>query len=734
MRRHHHKPLALLLTLLLAGLPVSASRATDAEDTRWRLCPLPPLLNSTQLQYLNTIPTGEIRGNADSLSAQSDQHLIMQGGVQLEQQGLRLLSDRAEYDRAGDRLSLQGQVSLRSEGLLIEGDQANYSPALQQGDFTDARFILADSHGFGSAQRISLINADQLELHQLRYSTCPPEREDWNLRASRLKLNQATNTGEAYHAILRFKGVPLFYSPYLNFPLAGRKSGLLPPSFGSSDNNGTDVSLPFYWNIAPNQDATITPRHLSKRGNMLDAEYRFLSASQAGEIQGAWLADDKLREEDRSELNLQHRARLAPRWRSELRYHRVSDEDYYQDDLGSPNQSRNESQLERRLDLRYTDTYWQFLARAQSHQTLTGNSPYQRMPQLQLRGNSLRRNNRLQYGLYSEVVRFRHDEDRITGDRLELKPSLYLPMGGTAWFLTPGLSWRHTEYRLQDQPDDSRQVRSLPLGSVDGGLFFDRPLTLAGQGYTQTLEPRLYYLHIPYREQDGLPLFDTGRSAFSFASLFRDNRFNGADRQGDARQLTLALSSRLLEDANGKERASIAIAQARYLADRRVTLHPDEPVATRHDSDIIAEVGLSPIDSLSLRLTEQWNPQSNQTEQLNAGLRFAPQAGQLIHAGYRYYRPEAQHQADMTVLWPLGRRWRMLAHHNRDLAAQQAMENILGLEYESCCWKLRLIGQARRSHADAELKNAIMLTLELKGMASLGQTLEQSVARGILDN
>ena len=731
MSRSVHLGSTLLLASLLAGPGVSFAQGGEHPDPRWRLCPTPLILSPAQRQHLEQLPSGVLHGQAEQLFSEADGPLRLLGRVQLEQQGMQLFSQQADYDRQNDHLLLIDAVMLRSPSMQIKGESASYHPGQQHGTVTQASFFLANSHSFGSAEQLIIHDPQQLELSQLRYTTCPPEQPDWQLRARRLKLNQATNTGEAYHATVRFKGVPIFYSPYLNFPLAGRKSGLLPPTFGSSDSNGTDFSLPVYWNIAPHRDATFTPRHLAKRGNMLGAEYRFLGQQSAGEVYGSLLPNDRQTSEDRSELSLRHQARLSDGWHSELLYRGVSDHAFYHDDLGNPQDDRNASQLERRFDLRYSDPHWQFLARAQDYQTLDGISPYQRLPQLQLRGSSPRHNNRLHYSLHSEAVSFRHRERQPTGERVDLKPALTLPMAGMAWFLTPTLAWRHTEYQLQDHLADVHQVRSLPLTSLDSGLFFERPVALANRRFTQTLEPRLYFLHVPYREQDELPLFDSSRSYFSYAGLFRDNRFNGADRQGDARQITLGISSRLLEDGSGRERASVALAQAHYLEERRVTLEPAQPPETRQQSDIIAELGLSPLDHLSLRLTEQWNPDTRKVEQIGAGMRYTPGQGQAILANYRYYRPEALHQADLTMLWPLGPQWRILAHHNRDLHYRRTMESIAGLEYQSCCWTIRLIGKAQRNSVDDTLNHSIMLTLELKGLANLGSTLEQSIGYDI---
>ncbi|MBE0510200.1 MAG: LPS assembly protein LptD [Gammaproteobacteria bacterium] len=724
-------PALLLASLLTAPLAAGLSSA-HAQDAPWQLCPIPVILSPGEADSLASIPAGFWYGRAEQLDARGDGAIHLQGQVQLEQQGMQLRARLADYDPQADSLQLQGGISLRSAQMRIEGEQGHFRPGQQQGEFSQASFFLADSHSYGEAATLRMLDPQRIELTRLRYSTCPPEQQDWLLSAQRLKLDQQSNTGEAYHATLRFKGVPFFYSPYLNFPLAGRKSGLLPPSFGRSDSNGTELSLPVYWNIAPNRDATLTPRHLSQRGTMLGGEFRFLEQQHAGEVQVGWLGNDRLSGEDRHELGLQHRARFSPGWSSGLHYRGVSDSNYYLDELGMHGHSRHEAHLERRAELRYQDPRWQFLARAQDHQTLLGGAPYQRLPQLQLRGASPHRPQHLHYQLHSEAVSFRHPDSRLpSGERIDLKPAVSLPLAGAAWFLTPSLAWRYTDYRLQNAPT-TQQTRSLPIASLDAGLFLERPLSLSSRPYTQTLEPRLFALSVPHREQDALPVFDTAISPFSFASLFRDNRFSGADRQGDAQQITLALSSRLLEDASGRERASIALAQANYLEQRRVTL-PGQSADTRRRSDILAELGLSPMDSLNMRLTQQWNPSQQQLEQLSVGVRYRPDQGKLLRANYRYYRPETQRQADLTVLWPLNRQWRILAHHNHDLEYQRSMLNLVGLEYESCCWTTRLAVLARRDTVSSELKHSIMLTLELKGLASLGQSLEQSIGRGILD-
>ncbi len=712
-------------------MPAPALAADEADD-RWALCP--PIVDNRA----STIPpyqatsSGAIQITADEVFADSGQVTRLQGNVVVQRDQAILLGDQAEYFRKEDKLLMQGDVSYRGNGMRVESDRTQLFLGEQSGYFEHARFHVKDAHAFGSAERIDVMDPEHVQLNDLSYTTCNPDDADWELKASELSLDQATNTGEAWHATLSFQGVPFFYSPYLNFPLQGRKSGLLPPTVGNSDRNGTDVSLPFYWNIAPNQDATITPRNINRRGGMLMGEYRLLTENTHGQINGSYLNDDKLYGDDRSYFSLRHNARISQGWSSALVYRRASDSDFFLDELGGNDESGSQTHLERRADLNYNSRYWHFLARAQDYQTLSGTSPYQRLPQLRLNGQSPKRMNRLRYSLESEAVSFRHETRIPTGDRVDLKPALSLPLGGPGWFFTPTAAWRYTQYQLNDYVPGEEYERSLPVNSLDTGLIFERSLQLADAPFVQTLEPRLYYLKVPYQDQDELPLFDTGEADFSFTQLFSDNRFSGADRQGDADQLTYALTSRLLDDRNGKERARVAIGQIHYFRDREVTLLSGDPSATREKSDIIGELALMPTDALSARVTEQWNPETEKVERLNGRLRYSPEKRKVFNLGYRYHRDNAIQQADMALFWPLTRQWRVLGRYNYDLNHDISLDTIGGLEYESCCWSVRVLARAQRNSIDEELNHSIYLTLELKGLASLGRGLEESVERGIL--
>jgi len=668
---------------------------------------------------------------ADEAIAESETRTLLQGKVVVQRDSTILQGQNAEYDKVRDRLFLRGGVVYRNGTTVIQGDNALMDLGESKGKIDNAQIILPSVHGIGRADSLSIDDPLHATLTGVHYSTCPPGSEDWSLRASELSLDRESNTGEAYNAVLTFMGVPFLYSPYLNFPLEGRKTGLLPPTYSNSSKTGTDILLPFYWNIAPNQDATFTARNMSERGSMLMSEYRFITRNTVGQVNGEYLKDDKKYGDDRSFFSGMFAAKISQGWHSDLRYQRVSDVNYF-DDLGSSQESSSQTHLERHATLGYRDEYWDFTGKVQDYQTLDGTEPYQRLPQLTLSGQNSHRINRPQLALQSEAVAFRHDTLVPTGDRLDLKPSLSLPLAGPSWFITPKAAWRYTEYRLENDSLGDHYLRSMPISSIDSGLFFERDLRLGDYPYIQTLEPRLFYLNVPYRDQNAIPLFDTSYNDFNFSQMFSDNRFNGADRQGDAHQLTTALTSRFIDGASGKEKFRAAIGQIYYFQDREVTLYDTDPVSTDATSNLIGELGFTPNDAWSFSITDEWDPNAQVNERLGSRLRYSPNNRQVLGLSYRFDRSTAQRQTDAVMLWPIATHWRMIGRWNYDLENEMTLDSIGGIEYESCCWTARVIARASRSTIADELDHAYMVNLELKGLGTLGQRLEDAVGRDIL--
>jgi LPS-assembly protein len=304
-------------------------------------------------------------------------------------------------------------------------------------------------------------------------------------------------------------------------------------------------------------------------------------------------------------------------------------------------------------------------------------------------------------------------------------------MRGTAWFLTPRLALRHTQYQLKDVVGDDRPYRSQEVASLDGGLFFEREVEIAGRPLQQTLEPRLYYLHVPYDDQSNLPVFDTSDLDFTFSQLFRDNRFSGADRMGDAEQLTLALSSRLNRPDNGRELARASLGQIFYFRDRQVTL-PSQPIETDDSSSLVGELALQPRDGLSLSATAQRNLHQDVSERIGARLSYRPEPSRALSLSYSYRRDQSVRQTDLVALWPLSQHWQFLGRWHYDLETERSVDVLSGLEYQSCCWGLRLVGRAQLNTSTQEIDRSIYLSLELKGLGNIGQGLDSELERGIL--
>lgn len=651
------------------------------------------------------------------------------GGVEVQRDQRLLAGEQMRYNRQGDILTIDGDVVYRTGGMTLFGDRAEVRLEQDQGEVNDVRFFIAESHGYGQAERVDIITPEFTSMRDVTYSTCPPQQRDWELRSRELELDEAENTGEAYDVTVRFKGVPLFYTPYLNFPLQGRKSGLLAPAIGTSETGGNDVSVPYYWNIAPNRDATFTPRWIENRGTMLYTEHRYLFRHSSGQFNYDYLPDDELFGDDRHFTSLHHTQALTPRFHAYAVYNRVSDASFF-DDLSASQSRTSQTHLERRLDLTYGGDNWSMLLRGQGYQALTGAEPYQRLPQV-LVNAAMPSAGALSYAMQAELVRFVHETRDPTGTRLDLTPSASLPLEGVAWFLTPRLAVRHTQYRLEEAEEETRR-RTVPVTSIDSGLFFERELSLGGRTLLQTLEPRLFYLYVPYRSQDDLPVFDTGRYDFSFAQLFREDRFTGADRVGDANQLTTAVTTRFIDATTGAELATASLGQIQYFRDRRVQLSPTIPDETLDSSDLVGELTARPGGGFDLSAGARWNPHEDQTELFTSRVRYRPAAGKALALSYREREPEQLRQTDLAFFWPLTSHWNTLGRWNYDLETEQDLDTIFGLEYQSCCWALRAVKRSTLNTSTLQLEHSFLMTLELKGLAQIGDRLDAELERGIL--
>lgn len=694
---------AHLLLLILACL----SRGAVAQE---------PLLLERDLALPRApVENAPIYLESDELQAREQNELEAWGDVRIRQRGQTMRADHLRYLRNENEVFADGEVELeQGSGDRLEGPELQLDLDTRVGRMPDVEFAVGETGGRGDADTLFFEGPDQYRLERARYTTCPVGVDDWYLRVNDLDLDRTANIGYARHSTVVFKGVPILYLPWMSFPLRKeRKTGFLTPSFGSTDTSGLEFTIPFYWNIAPNRDATFRARVLSKRGVLLGSEYRYLDRDYYGQLDTEVLPSDKLYGKTRYAASLRHAQRFGQHWNLNLDLNKVSDTNYFTD-LATRVAVTSQSYLPRDAILSYAEGPWAFSARVQKFQTLQGPPVYERVPQLLLSANK-------QFGgfesnLYSEYVNFRHASSP-NGKRLTIYPSLLYPMTSVYGYITPKIGVHSTNYDLDQGttalPD---RTRTLPIFSVDSGIFFEREFGFRDRNYLQTLEPRLYYVHIPYRDQSQIPNFDTAEADLNFAQIFTENQFSGGDRINDANQLTLALTSRFIESESGRERLRAAVAQRYYLTPQRVTLNTT--ARTRNSSDILAALSGQISDAWNLDATWQYNTSDNRSEKFNLGARYSPNLGRVINFNYRFTR-ESLREVDVSSQWSFGRGWYGLGRVNYSLQERKLLQALVGIEYNAGCWQLRVVGNRFRTGAQQD-NNAIFIQLELNGLSRIG--------------
>ena len=756
----------LFCAALLAALgnqPAVAANLGAPNTTRPLSCPDTPAL-PMPAGNLTAQDAGDERVHvyADRVEAKLDESAHFQGNVELRRAGLHLFADKVLYNQKENSLDASGNIHLRKDdGETIRAPQLHYEIDTERGITEDAQFALARNAARGSAGRIQFEGRDQLILESVSYTTCPPGQDDWLLRASTITLDKANETGSAWNARVSFMHVPIFYSPYLSFPLTDqRKSGLLAPNAGRSSSSGFFISVPYYFNLAPNYDDTLTARLFEKRGVQLTNDFRYLGRRYSGNLDLEYLPSDRIylpsdgsTSTDRMALFFRHNQNLSPLWSAATDLQWVSDTSYFIDLSGGSAQS-NRTHLPRSQNLDYGGSIWRFSARAFTYQTLDTtiklvDQPYQRLPQLLLRADAPGGPNRLHSTLESEWVNFYRPghlpdvpgvvEPPVAGQRLDVLPSISLPLRSSYFYFTPKAGYRYTSWQLSRNPDinnlnpDESPERGLPIYSLDSGLAFEREGQFGGQTYTQTLEPRLYYVNIPYKNQDSLPVFDAALPAFSFNNFFRENRFVGADRVGDANQLTAAITSRFLH-ANGAEQGRVSLGQVSYFSDQRVNLPTGANIQTPSDqiqsrSVLIGEVNARLGQAWYLRTGLQWNSKEREIHKGNFYLHYRPTADSIVNLGYRYTDNPLEELTDISAQWPLSARWTGIARWNYSLPESRTVQAYAGLQYTSCCWAVRIAAR-HRLQVDSTVDTSVLFEFDLSGLAKMGEPAEAPLQQG----
>ncbi len=737
---------------------------------------LPPPRTTKQKEPIDkqSAPTSV---TARNISGINEVEMIATGDVVLRRADDTLEAERIVFRQDQDEVEAFGAVRLTSPDSVITGPRLRLRMADSTGEFESPAYTIrsqpkevpepaltmaglpavgpdgkvfattgrmlprAPVTASGSASILEFRGEDQYRLKDATYSTCTAQQRDWEVVVDQLDLDYTTATGTARSATVRFLDVPLFYTPWLSFPLNNeRKTGLLTPTIGSTSKSGIEVTAPWYWNIAPNMDATIAPRLMSKRGLQLNTEFRYLNYGYSGQARVEYLQDDNLAKRDRYGYALIHNQVLGHGFSAALNLNGVSDDRYFSD-LSTRVAAVSQGNLLRQGVLSYAGPWYGATMNLQTYQTLQTEqhlpTPYRRLPQLTGTANRHDLPLGLAFNLSAEYVNFDHPTE-LLGKRSTLYPQLSLPLNTAAFWLTPKVGLHSTQYQLSGQERlavtdyrktvATQQSRALPIFSVDGGFVMERDTRLFGRALLQTLEPRAYYLYVPTRDQGTLPIFDAGIASFNYAQMFAENRYAGGDRIANANQLTLAVTSRLLDPVSGAELMRATLGHLQYFTVQAVTL-PGEIARTSRSADILAALSGLVMPKTYADLGWQYNPRDSRTERLTVGGRYHPAPGMIFNAGYRYAR-DLLGQIDISGQMPLTGGWHAVGRYNYSTKERRIIETIAGLEYNAGCWVGRFVVQRLATIADKPT-SALFVQLELNDFSRIGSNPLELLRRNI---
>lgn len=695
---------------------------------------------------------GPTHVEADKIEGHDQLELVAEGKVIMRNLREQLEADWLRYDQSSDLAEARGNVVFTRDRDRLEGSVLKLKLEDRLGDMKDVQFQLFSNDAKrvrGEAKTLTFAGPDVYRMDAASYTSCPPGNTDWELKMDDLQLDYVTSLGTARQVRVNYMNVPILYTPWMDFALDDkRKSGLLAPSYGASDTRGLELVVPWYWNIAPNRDATITPRLMTKRGLQVGGEFRYLEPKYSGEMIGELLPSDQVTDSTRYRYLLRHRHQFDARWSSALEYEKVSDNSYFSD-LSSLVGKTSQVILPQQISTHYNGGWWQANGLAQTFQTLQDPAalivePYSRLPQLtltaardQLWSGKLGGGSGAHFDFNGELVYFDHPGGtRVQGARLHANPSLSFPYQTPFSVVTPRLGWYLSHYALDDAtlalPDSrpntvpspvfANTTRSLPMFSLDSSLFLERDMSFRGNAYTHTLEPRAYYVYIPYRDQTRIPVFDSSSRDLSLDQLFAENQYIGVDRINDANQLTLAVTSRFLDQASGAERLQVTLGQRFYFDGQRVTL-PGQVARASNSTELLAQVSGQVNNKLRLNVGVHYDTGDGSLTKGSLGAAWRDGPGKLLNADYRYTQGSVAagglNQVDLSFQWPLAPKWYGLGRLNYSIKDARLVEGLAGFEYNAGCWSLRGVVQ-QLATTQTTATSAFFLQLELRGLTKLG--------------
>jgi len=704
---------------------------------------------------------------AEQMTGRPDREVVLERDVDIVRGQTKISSDKATFYQEENVIDGEGNVRMLRFGDQYAGDKLKYNIDTGEGWMLKPKYKLIESNAQGKGERADFENKEQTTIKDGTYSTCEGTNPDWYVQADTLKLDSGTDTGKASKAVLYFMDAPILGMPQMSFPLSsGRKSGFLSPTFGTTSTGGFEVTLPYYFNIAPNRDLTLYPKIITRHGFQLGADVRYLGADYAGETKFEFLPNDKQTGTNRYAFSTAHVQKFSPNLAFNWNYNKVSDDKYFSDftshfegmanSISSLSNAAGTLSAQRLLSqdmgLNYGGANWSAMARVTNYQVLQDTAalladqvgrPYERLPQVNFKTWGAARSG-LDWGVDAEWTRFWLSDSDLQnnlaivtasganpvnkgmfgdrGDRFILKPQIAYSVIQPGYFITPKLSLHMTNYQLDNpfngaRPDSLNRV--LPTFSVDSGMTFERDTTVFGNKVTQTLEPRLFYVYTPYKDQSQFPNFDSAEPGFGFAQLFSENRFVGSDRISDGNQVTAAVISRYLEPS-GVERARFAIGQRFNFQNQQVYL--DAPNMESYSDLLVAATGRVS-STVTMDSALQYSETQRQVNQGTVGMQWKPGYKQVLNASYRYLRGTTDYvgldQVNVSGQWPLMNRWNVVGLVSYSLPDSQVIQGLVGMEYNADCWAFRVVGQ-RLTTATENAGTTFFVQLQLNGLSRLG--------------
>ena len=712
------------MTGLLCGLLNNTLMAAQ----NWSMCAAPSF-NTIE----NDNPDSEITEvEADHLLRDEYEVLHFSGQVRLKRGDQNVEADQITYDQKSELFEASGAVIFEKPDLRLTTEQLNFDQKSDSGEFSAPSFELRDSHASGNAGKITILDEYRTQFDDLVYTTCNPGDRDWHFTSNELEIDDETGLGTAQHATIYFQEIPFFYLPYFQFPIDDRRiTGVLTPTFSISNSDNSHLAVPIYWNIAPNFDTTFIPAHYPDRGFLYSGEHRYLFRNHRGKIDYSRIEDD-IATETRWFKKLQHRASYPDAsFTGSLLLQEVSDEGFIGDfdRLVPGNDEIN--YLDRHLQLTHAGSSWHSSLLWQNYQTVDttigiASQPYQRLPQLTINSQFQRMENGLQFNLQNELVHFKREQS-INGDRAHLLPTIDWLSSDSWYFFQPQLQYSFTEYALENNTlGDNSITRSLPIASIDSGLFFERIMG-PDDGWLQTLEPRLYFVHIPFEDQNDIPDFDASLLPDSYINFFKPNRFRGVDRIGDTDQVTFGLGTRIYDNDDGAQLLYARIAQIFYAEDRVVSL--TNVIDERDRSNIIAEVDIFPSPHLKIGADIVYDEVLEEVTERNYRINWAS-GGFAANAEY-YFDDQTLEQTSYSIVYPVNESWTIIAKQQESLLFDKPVENLFGISYESCCWGLKILASEVSDDDFIETEKAIFFELTLKGLTQAGQNVDNYLKTAI---